>query len=94
MPIQGLKGQPSNRKPRFRHGEEEEVHLIDFFTEIKEFTEPSATRFVLEKTGEQLTRNDDAELVAVETVSTIRRLAWLECCNQQHRSCQYYPPGQ
>jgi hypothetical protein len=18
----------------------------------------------------------------------------LECCNQQHRSCQYYPPGQ
>jgi hypothetical protein len=36
--------------------------LIEFFNEIKEFTEPSATRFVLEKTGEKSTRNDDTEL--------------------------------
>jgi hypothetical protein len=36
--------------------------VIEFFREIKEFTELSATRFVLEKTGEKLTRNDYTEL--------------------------------
>ncbi len=36
--------------------------MIDFFVKIKEFAEPSATRFVLEKTGESSTRNDDTEL--------------------------------
>jgi hypothetical protein len=60
VPVHGLIGLPSNCKQRFR--EEEEVHLIEFFTEIKEFTEPSATRFVLEKTGEMSSRNDDTEL--------------------------------
>jgi hypothetical protein len=48
--AQGLKGQPSNRKQRFR--DEEEAHLIRFFVEITEFAEPSATRFVLEETEE------------------------------------------
>lgn len=60
MLVHGLQGQPSNHKRRFR--EEEEVHLIEFFTEIKEFTEPSATRFVLQKTREKSSRNDDTEL--------------------------------
>jgi hypothetical protein len=45
--VHGLKGQPSNWKRKFR--EEEKAHLIEFFIEIKELTEPSATRFVLEK---------------------------------------------
>jgi hypothetical protein len=36
--------------------------LIEFFVDTKEFAEPSATRFVQEKTGENSTRNDDAEL--------------------------------
>jgi hypothetical protein len=57
VPVHGLKGQPSNGKRKFR--EEEEAHLIEFFIEIKEFAEPSATRFVVEKTGESLTHNDD-----------------------------------
>jgi hypothetical protein len=52
VPVHGLKGQPSNRKRKFRV--EEEAHLIEFFVEIKEFAEPSATRFVLEKTEEML----------------------------------------
>jgi hypothetical protein len=60
VPVHGLKGRPSNRKRKFR--EEEEAHLIEFFVEVKEFAEPSATRFVLEKTGESSTRNDDTEL--------------------------------
>ena len=60
MPVHGLKGQPSNRKRRFR--DKEEAHLITFFVEIKEFAEPSATRFVLEKTGEKTNRNVDTEL--------------------------------
>jgi hypothetical protein len=57
VPVYGLKGQPSIYKQKFR--EEEEVHLIEFFIEIKEFAEPSATRFVLEETGGKLTCNDE-----------------------------------
>jgi hypothetical protein len=60
VPVHGLKGQQSNRKRKFRYGEE--AHLIEFFAKIKEFAEPSATRFVLEKTGEWSTHNDDTEL--------------------------------
>jgi hypothetical protein len=60
VPVHGLRGKQSNRKRKFR--EEEEVHLIHFFLEIKSFAEPSATRFVLDKTGEKSTRNDDTEL--------------------------------
>jgi hypothetical protein len=41
--------------------------LIEFFVEIKEFAEPSATRFVLEKTGESLPSKDDTELEYLPT---------------------------
>jgi hypothetical protein len=60
VPVHALKGQPSNRKRKFR--EEEEGHLIEFFVEIKEFAEPSATRFVLEKTGQTSIRDNDTDL--------------------------------
>jgi hypothetical protein len=49
VPVHGLKGQPSNQKERFR--DEEEAHLATFFVEIKEFAEPSTTRFVVKETG-------------------------------------------
>jgi hypothetical protein len=38
---------------------EEEAELIDFFTEMKELGEPSATRFVLDRTGGLLTRDNN-----------------------------------
>jgi hypothetical protein len=41
--------------------------LIEFFVEIKEFAEPSATRFVHEKTGESLPSKDDTELEYLPT---------------------------
>jgi hypothetical protein len=43
VPVHGLKGQPSKCKQKFR--DEEEANLIEFFVKIKDFAEPSATRF-------------------------------------------------
>ena len=59
-PIHKLKGKASNRKRQFAN--EEEAELIDFFEEIKEFGEPSATRFVLDRTGGLSTRDNDVDV--------------------------------
>jgi hypothetical protein len=58
VPVHGLKNKPSNRKRKFR--DEEEAYLIEFFVDIKEFAEPSAT-------GEKSTHNDDTELEYLPT---------------------------
>jgi hypothetical protein len=59
-PVHKLKGKASNRKRQFVN--EEEAELIDFFTEMKELGEPSATRFVLDRTGGLSTRDNDVEV--------------------------------
>jgi hypothetical protein len=59
-PVHKLKGQASNRKRQFAN--EEEAELVDFFLEIKELGEPSATRFVLDKTGGMSTRDNDVDI--------------------------------
>jgi hypothetical protein len=59
-PVHKLKGKASNRKRKFT--QEEEAELIEFFEEVKALGEPSATRFVLEKTGELSTRDNDEEM--------------------------------
>jgi hypothetical protein len=59
-PVHRLKGKASNRKRKF--AQEEEADLIDYFMEIKDLGEPSATRFVAEKIGELSTRDNDVDV--------------------------------
>ena len=59
-PVRKLKGKASDRKRQFANGEEAE--LIDFLMEIKELGEPSATRFVLDKTWGLSTHDNDVDV--------------------------------
>jgi hypothetical protein len=60
MPTHGLCGKQSNRKRKF--AEEGEADLQAFMDNLKQFAEPSATRFVQEATGQIEIRDteDDA----------------------------------
>jgi hypothetical protein len=57
MPMHGLCGKQSNRKRKF--AEEEEADLQAFMDNLKQFAEPSATRFVREATGQIEIRDTD-----------------------------------
>ena len=59
MPTHGLAGKASNRKRKFLA--EEEADLVSFMDNLKEFAEPSATRFVREVTGQIEIRDTDDE---------------------------------
>jgi hypothetical protein len=70
MPAHGLAGKQTNRKRKF--AAEEEADLQAFMDNLKAFTEPSATRFVREVTGQIEMRDTDDEALCLGSSWTKR----------------------
>jgi hypothetical protein len=77
MPTHGLCGKESNRKRKFV--EEEEADLEAFMENLKQFAEPSATRFVREATGQIETHDTDDDALCLGS-SWTKRDCYKRCC--------------